>query len=88
MVKSALVGEDGGCLPTPLSLYLLSVEILCSTLQLRGQIHSPSFFSALYVGRHTWFEDEMMKCDELGGGGGGGGFFKVLGWFGGFGGDN
>ncbi len=22
------------------------------------------------VGRHTWFGDEMMKCDELGEGGG------------------
>ncbi len=45
MVKSAQPGEGGGCTALPLSFYLPSRAKLWCKLQLRGQIHSPYFFS-------------------------------------------
>ncbi len=44
--KSGQAGEVGGALPSPFTLYtVLSRTKLCCTLQLRGQIHSPYFYS-------------------------------------------
>ncbi len=42
-------GWGGGARPPPFSLYLLSRTKLQCTLQLRGQIHSPHFYSTSIV---------------------------------------